>query len=349
MIEIAVNGEKFSDWISADMNADLDYLCRSFSFVTAEDIAAVKANTEFDILVDGEQFAKVYADRVDKNAESNELIIDCRDIVSDIVDSSLPDDAKNSPAGGNLVELVNKVTTSLGLCVDVINEAGSIKPFSEFERTAAEAGANAYAQIEQYARKRGVYYRAGYGSLIIYRLSDVVSTDYSFIAGDNIVDVSVSLDFSGRYREYVVKSQANAERGYGDKEVYRVGRAQDDEVRGGRYLEMVASETMSAAECKERAREEANIRRARSLEVRVDVVGHSQDGKIYEAGKLASVKTGIGAEGVFLIKSVRMSDGDGGPKTTLTMTYPDAYTIEAEMSAKQAKRSDISRWREGNG
>jgi len=340
MITLVKDGKKLSRWSRAEVSSNIDNCLKSYSFSTDRAVD-IKAGDKCSVLVDGKEHARLIIEKVRKKAESNKTSYEGRDTASVLVDSNVPDEAKRVPPGAELVTIINKLITALQADITVNNNAGKIKPFRATEIIQAEAGENCFEFIEKYARKRGVYYTAGIDSIDIYRLGQAVKTEFSF-SNSNTIDQQVFVDISGRYSKYKVKSQAEVGAGYDNKKVSREGTAEDKLIIPGRYREIVSDESMTAAECKERAVEEANIKRARSLNIKLKVDRHTVNDVIIQPGKLAKVRTDIGVNGVFLISSVRLrSDDMRGDTADITLTYPDAYSVVEKMNNKQKKRTDI--------
>lgn len=346
MIEVRANGKKYSDWTEAEVSKDIDNASGSGSFKTSRKIPDLYAGDKIQILVDKEARLTGYIDVVDDSNDENDISqsFTVRDIVADLVDSSLPDEAKKFKSGTTPSNIVETVLKALKIDCDVINDAGGIKPFSRQEKVVAESGANAFEFITNYLRKRSLFLNSdGNGNVILYKLTNLISAEFNFenkLNGNtNIISSSKTVDYSERFRYYVCKSQSSD-----GSSVNRIGKAEDTEIRSSRYYEFESEETMSSKECKTRAEEEANIRRARSTNYSVSFPAHSQNGKVFDIAKGARVNDeGVGIAGVLLIKSVKFTESEQEEKTEISLTYPDAYSVEANLKQKEQKRIDFKK------
>jgi prophage tail gpP-like protein len=353
MIELRKNGQKYSDWIEAEVSESIDNASSQGSFLTAKMIPDISTGDLVEIFVDGVSKLKGYIDDADLTSDAEELTqnFTARDKVADLLDSSLPDEAKKFKVGMTAENLVKRVVEALKMDSKIINNAGVIKPFATAERIVGESGASAFSFITDYLRKRSIFLNSdGAGNIVLYKLTSDIVAEFSFekiINGNvNILRSSKRTNWSERYRYYVCKSQASSDSDFGDKgTVSRVGKAEDKEVRNTRYFEFVAEESMTNAECKERAEEEANIRRARSVEYTITVPEHSQNGVVFARGKGARVyDEAVGISGVLLIRSVKFrTSADQGNTTEIVMTYPDAYSVEANINQKAQKKIDFNK------
>jgi prophage tail gpP-like protein len=352
MIEVRVAGKKYSDWIESELSRSIDNASGQGSFKISKFVPDIDSGQLIEIFVDGEAHLTGYVDDNDNDCgeESLTQTFSVRDKIADFLDSSLPDSVKKLKAGTDAVTLLKKVLKALNMDIGVTNNAGTIKAFSSNEIIAGESGVSAFNFVSDHLRKRSLFLNSdGKGNAVLYKLVSDITPTFSFeniIDGNNnVITAKKKTDYSNRYRFYVCKSQASSGSDYGDSgTVNRIGKAEDKEIRNTRYLEFVAEESMTTAECKARAEEEANIRRARSLEYTVTVAGHSQDGRVFNIGYGARVYDEVNRiSGVLLIRSVRLKSSADGDTTEINMTYPDAYSVEANMTQKAQKRIDLNK------
>ena len=354
MIELRVNGERYTDFVDLSLKRSIDNASGQLDFGVSKRFLDIGAGDLIQAVVDNEKKLTGYIDSVDCDTGETELMqtFTARDKIADLIDSSLPDEVKTFQSGMNAVLMLENVIKSLKMSQTIINNAGTIKPFKWIERIAGEAGMGAFELVSGYLRKRGIFINSdGAGNIVLYKLSGDLRSSYSFenlrTGKTNIIDSIGKMNLAERYGTYVCKSQASVENNNGESSNFnRTGKAVDPEVRETRYHEFVSEESMSTDECKQRAEEEANIRRARSFEYVVNVAGHSQDGIVYDIGKGARVNDeSAGVKGVLLVRAVELKTSkDVGDVTEITMTYPDAYSLEASISQKAQKKIDINRY-----
>lgn len=349
MIEVKVGTEKFKKWTDASVKRDIDNA--SCSFGLSSDEYRFKAGDEIKILVDGALWVEGFVDSVtgDSSYSGISYSYSGRDKVMDLLDSSLPDGVKNFKAGMDLVLIINKILKSIGLSVPVKNQAGSIKPFDYIELIAGDAGSSAFDLIQGYARKRGVMINSDGHGIKLFRINSGIVPVFNFTTKKGtegtMLSSNMEIDISERFQKYVCKSQAQLEDEFSEATVFRKGDSEDKSIRNSRYYEFVAEESMTTKECRQRAIEEMNIRKARSLKYTIEVPGHSQNKMIYDIGYGARIDDEIlGVSGTFLIKSVEFKESLSGETTSLVLTYPDAYAIDSSIIQKAEKKADISRY-----
>ena len=345
MITIRINNKRFTDFTEASVDVMMDSLCRGFSITTDKDVK-LSSGSKIEVFIDNEQYIDGFIDNNPKKDGRDGFSITAtgRDMTCDLVDSCVPDEVKTMKKGINLPTMTSQTINALGLNIKVVDTVGS-KPFGKAEVEAIESGAKSFEMLTAYAKKRAIYFRSGVGSIILYRIESV-SPDFEFIKGKNVVDSSAEMDLSERYNKYVVKSQLQSRSGYGSGEQYQHGMAIDNDIREGRFLEIVAEENMTSEECKTRAEAEANIRRAMSFSYSVEVDGHSQNGVVYDITKGARVvDKKLDVNGTLLITAVSFrTSKESGDTTSLTLSYPDAFGEKANMDAKIQKNIDISEY-----
>ena len=345
MITIRINNERFTDFNKASVTVGMDSVCRGFSFSTDKNVK-ISSGSKIEVFIDRKQYIDGFIDTNPKSDGGAGFSIDVngRDKTCDLVDSCVPDEIKTMKTGINIVTMTSEVIRALRLDIKVIDNVGA-KAFSKVEVEAVENGAKAFDLLVSYAKKRAIYFRSGTNSIILYRIENITK-EFEFIKGKNVVDSSAEMNLSERFYKYVVKSQLQSGSGYGGGEEYQHGVAYDNDIRKSRFLEIVAEENMTSEECKTRAEAIANLRRALSFSYSVGVEGHSQDGKVYDIGMGARVvDKKLDVNGLLLITSVSFSTSkDGGDKTSLGLSYPDAFGAKAVMDAKIEKNIDISEY-----
>jgi len=351
MIELKVNGKSYTKFVDLELSRDIDNACGSLSFSVSKKKIDVKANDIISAVVDGTTMFTGRIDNADSGTGSEDLTqsFTARDYLADLVDSSLPDSCKRFKTGTSLLTLINEVVKALNMTLTVQNLAGTVLPFDKTEKIAGEAGANAFEFISSYARKRQVFINSnGQGNIKLYKLNGLLGANFNFENSGvkkNILNSNGQMNLTDRYHTYACKSQINFKNASGDSGDYnRVGIATDDEIRNSRYYEFISEQSMTQEECEARAKEEANVRRARSFSYTATAEGHSQDGTVFDIAKGARINDEKNdVKGVLMIKSfsMRVSENDG-ETTEMVMTYPDAYSVEASIAQKEQKRLDIN-------
>ena len=355
--EVSVDGEVFGLWESASVTRSIDSNAGSFrltnSSTTPISEYPMKVGDKVKIIIDDVKKVVGYIDDFseDEDDGTHTVTISGRDNIQDLIDSSVPDTAKVSKGPITLKALCEKVIAAIGAEIEVVNKVDGIAEFTTEDLQAAGTGEMCMEFLVSFARKRQVYLVAdGTGKMLIYRPDTSNKANQPLIhkkdnAANNVKRYSKKNSNQHRFNKYIVKSQDNfgnnTEADYSDAGTNRSGEAIDSEIRPTRILEIQAEESMTDAECKERAAEEANVRRAQGLVYTAIVAGTTQyDGTTWDFGQFLQVDDDFaGVVGEFLIKEVNYNiDVNSGTLTTLTCVQPDAYQVTAEAS-KEVKRS----------
>lgn len=356
--EIRVNNKVFTLWETATIRRSIDTNTGVFTFTSSLTTPPadypVKAGDFVQVLINRVPRVTGYVDVITaRQTESNHMIsVNGRDNVQDLIDSSVPDDAKNLTGPLSAEELCKRVIDGLGANIPVVNKSGIQLQFTESDLFNAGSGENAMQYLTSFMRKKQVYLITdGNGSLVIFRPSGETaktSIEHSGSSSDNVKSYRATWDHQQLYNRYVTRSQDNfgfdLDSDYASGEgVDRTGDVVDDNIRASRYLEVQGEQTLFETEVTNRAKEEANVRRARAVAYEVDLQGVAQeDGTLWDVGQLVKIRDDYaGIRGTMLIRSVenRISI-DEGTTTRLVFALPDAYTVQGAPTKQNSRRAN---------
>lgn len=332
-------------WEKISVSRRLDTLCGSFSFETSDRKEfPISTGDLVEIYINNNRFLKgfIFSKPQTGDSNSNNVIISGRDITADIVDSSIPSNAKNIDGTTDLVTICKNVIAGLGLNIPVIDESGVDLKFNEESLHSGMSGGNVWDMLQGFSRQKQVVLRTSNdGELIIYKPAKVFAKD-SLInkvgnLSNNILSWNIKDAQDDRYNQYHCLSQDNfaSYDTYDEDGSNRGSTVLDNGIRKTRMLEIIAEESFDDDECKKRASEEANIRRAQGKQYICSVPTPIQsDGSLWTIGDLVKINDDLaGIHGNFLLDEIKCSqDIIAGTKTYLTFTLPDAYQAIAEES-----------------
>ena len=164
-------------------------------------------------------------------------------------------------------------------------------------------------------------------------MQNVISTNNN---DNNIMSASVSYDNTGRYNYYKITSMGNSSVSGGsgatdlDSLVSRSGGISDTNIRSGRTLIIDESSAYSNEDCINRAKWEANVRRARGRLYTVTVHGYSYDGlNLWELNKLVQIKDVFcSIYEPMLVNAINFNiDSSEGATTEITFVERNSYTL----------------------
>ncbi len=350
-IKVGDDNVLYDGFESVRLSKSIEFLSAEFEFTATiqnPEEFPVKLNDTCQIFVNDVQVMQGYIERLscETSPNSHTISIFGRDKVADIIDSSA-DPTISINGAISLVDLIKKAL-SLGNIndVDVINNVEGLANFTNDDEIEVETGETIFDFIERYCKKRQVLCVSdNKGNINLTRAStEVISRLLLSQSQDennknNIKVISFILDNSNRFNEYTVKSQGNTvtlRRKKKNALVDVAGKSTDSEIRESRKVIITSDSSLDINVARERAQWEANIRRARSLNINLTVAGFNYNETdlqtIWTINKLIKFRDdfwNINAE--LLIKSVEyIFNTDDGSITNLTLTNKDAYTTEAE-------------------
>lgn len=363
---LKVNNKNYPNWTSLSITRSVDQFCGSFNFVSTDSEAQnypIKEGDNVQVLINEHTVLTGFVDEVDASFDtgSHSISVRGRDNVGNLIDSDIPNTWKNSLAQTSSVFQPVTISDYIKLCqvviqatennIPVLNVAGSIQPFTTDEVKEPDTGQKAIDFLSSFARKRNLYLNTdGQGSLRIYRPLNVrANDDLILLQGNdrrnNILSRNVKFSQQDRFRNIVVRSQEDSSSGsydFGGSDPS--GSAIDTGVNAGRHLEIMAEESMTSAECKKRAEEEVNIRRARSIEYSCTVADSVQsNGALWDYGlRVRLVDEIAGINGIYFIRSVNHSMSlTGGTVANLVLASADAYRVIAELTDQEKRKTNL--------
>ena len=358
MLSIEVNGVVYDDAIEISVSRSLRDFTGSFqatSSANPQNQLPVKMNDAIKVLADGVAIFTGFIDvlGVRKSASEHSITFGGRDKTSDIYDSSIVlgegfEDQKDFIDVFKLALKGNNITG-----IDIINEAGTIQPLTDDDILTAEVGDSVYDFIEPYARKQSIVVTSNEDGNVLLLRGGTQRIGLNLIhkidgAQNNVLSSSLSKNYEDRYNSYTAKSQLNPYTQTGEATTEEITDQEgvsdnDSEIRTSRTLIFNAEEDMNSDDSFNRAKFENNIRRANSLNYSCVVQGHSVGGVPFKINRLAFIQDDFcGVSGDKLLHTIEFDYSlQGGSKTFLEFTNSDAYTLQAEQSARAQAREDM--------
>jgi prophage tail gpP-like protein len=359
--KVRVNNEPFLSFESGSLTRSIDENTGLWSLTSSTQPNInfpIKVGDYVQILINDIVKSTGYVDEIQikEDATSHTITAAGRDNIQDIIDSSIPDEnnVKVNEGPISLKALCQRVLNALNSDIKVINEVPDIAEFTMDDLQAAESGCKAMEFLTSFARKRQVYLNSdGQGNLLIFRpLKQKATTkilhEKNGVA-NNVLSYELRVAQNEMYYKYACKSQDNV--GYDDNSDYaedgmsRAGIAIDNTIRKSRYLEFQAEETMKDNDCKKRAAEMANLKRARQNEYKCTIQGFAQnDGTLWDIGQQVSVKSDFaGVNGEMVIKEIKYNiDLSGGSLCNFNLVSIDAYQVIAEQPKQDTRKSSLA-------
>lgn len=337
--QVIINGTAYTEWLAVTVARSLERMSGEFQvdltkrqptdlFLTDGITPGLPAQIE----IDGQTFLDGFIDAVSYtyNGQQASITVKGRDKTCDLIDCAARVDDKFEFTNQKLDAVIKKIIAPYGLTLKVETDTGAV-----FKRLAVQPGETAYEFIERACRLRGVLAVSdGIGGLTIIKPAGEKSAG-RLVYGENILAADVDLDDKDVFSLYVVKGQA--EPVAADDEEVKVsvtaeGRATDELVKRYRPKVIVGENQAYDMTLKERAAWEKKMARARSKRATYTVTGwRAAQGALWKVNTLVPVsdkRTGLNRE--MLITGLRFTRDNGGTRTQIELSMPEAFDIPAE-------------------
>lgn len=339
-VRVRLNGKSFNRFKQIDGERSIDTFASEIRMIVSEspnNNSPIKIDDLVTVFLDDFKIFTGYMEKItdSEDRRSHDISFRGRSLISDLIDSTVPDNVKNTEGVVLFSNLIQLCIDGLGLTtiIKVIDNVGAT--FGDAKIKAASSGQKVGEFLLENARIVQVFLNDdGDGNVVINRPGGKLKTTLQNIKGatnNNIKNSSFVIDKSDRYNKYIVRSNSSlASESSTVNDLDNYGEALDSEVRSSRVLEIISDKPMTSEQCKKAAEEEANIRRARSFSYSCEVAGFTANGELWEPGKLVSVKDRRkGITGLFQTNTIKWNSGSGGEVVNIDITLPDKNTVEA--------------------
>ena len=348
IISLEINGQRYINFLSAQVNLSIEDLCNTFSFSTSPEGSKqipVRIKDECSVYVDGELVTTGYVEKITGSGDSSSHIISIsgRDKTSDIVDSRINvlDDLNGDLT---LKEVAERVISHIESSLDVKDLTDGAKFNAVDMGIAPEPGENCFDFLEKLAKRQSALLTSdSSGNLVLYKYSpESVNSPLVNRVNDsgsnNIISYNFKFDNSKRYFFYAVKSNRSLSSLFfsvkqnANLSVDVQGDVIDKDIQNGRQYVVTGENAGTTSQQVERAEWERDIRASRSRTYSCVVPGfRNQEGGIWQTNMLVKVvDEHADISDSLLVNSVQFSYGQQGALTSLGLVNKDSYTREAE-------------------
>jgi prophage tail gpP-like protein len=322
----------------------------------------IKRGDECRILIYGNAIITGFVNKIDTHFDyqSHSISISGRDKTCDVIDNTLP--AKlNFSTPISIIDITKKVLSLYGLNnINVTVEVDNLSIFSANDVIAAEVGETVFDFLEKYAKKRQVILTTdGSGNIVYTRAHDDVVRDFINInvnANKNgVLSVDMSVDDSKRFNKYILISQTNSsasgvvtdfnqlKQPPVESETYTTATSTDSEIRVVRIFNFISDTTHEDQQSRQdRADWEKNVRKANGFSYSLIMQGFKNtNGEIWRPNMLLNVNDSVNDvyANLLILSTEFIMDLDGGTKTKLVLTTPDAFKVQTQKKTKKDKKS----------
>jgi prophage tail gpP-like protein len=280
-------------------------------------------NTVVDGYIDSVSF--------DLQGQNRNITISGRSRTADLIDSSIT--GKNEYKNLDIKAIADKLVEPFSNVRVLLRAAAGAK----FDKFTVRQGETVFEALDRLARQRSLVMFPSYEGNVILTKKDTTVASTEIRSGVNLLGGSATYDNSERFSKYIVKGQAQGDKGTEEQAIGAKGEATDAGIGRNRELLVIAENVVDTNGAVERAKYEADIRAARSVEITLTVLGWRQDnGEFWDVNQLVFIDAGfLGYRGQGLIKRVQYIKEEGGTKAELTVIRPDAFEFNKEFSKEK--------------
>lgn len=346
-MNLVVNGNRYSGFLSARVNTQMDALSRNFSFRAStqgiEDVP-FRPGQRCDIEIGGERIFRGYIEKISMktNRDGNEYRIEGRDLLADLIDSNIPE---LDDIGLTVKTIARRVVNYLGIPVAVIDRANTgARPFEdEYDIVAPEPSDTAFGFLQQSAMRRQVLMHSDGDSNLILTRGIGTSLNTRLVnrrdgVGNNLVGAEYTVDHSQRFGRYETESQINVAAvgstgGFSTPDEIANTRAfvrdSTSGMRTSRRKNVSSESSYPEGDGLDRARWEMNVSRSRSRLYKATLPSHrDEDGALWRINTAPVVIDEFsGINSRMLISGVTYILDESGSTTELTLTNRDAFSL----------------------
>lgn len=330
-IALRVNGEEYSDWLSAEVSFSLDDGASTFQLTVSERWQnyffrrwqqwKIQAGSAVEVFIHGTLVLTGYVDvhEATLGPEDHTVSIGGRSKSGDLVDSSVMHEGGFRWTGANIGDICKEVCEPFGIDV---NDSVGLPSIATFQ---IDAGTTAWEVLQRMAEKTGALVVPQPGGGISFERTSTKALPFALNCPQGI---TVRNDLSERFSEISVRGQAHGFDFDALAAAQTAGDALDNAIARYRPRILAAmGETDGAT-----AQQVAEWTKARavgdSLSVSVNLpTFQDPDGNIWWPNTLVRVQSQpLNIDRELLISSVRFSVSEGGTECSLEFKHPASYT-----------------------
>lgn len=336
---VFVGGQAFDGWENVSITKNLESIANEFSISLFDKFEGLKQNwplkpgVSIKINIGNERVITGNIETLDPSFsdESRSYIISGRSRSGDLVDCMHlgPYEYKNI----SLTKLAQELVSPFGLKVFESVTPGVIDKF------AVKPNETVFEALDRAARAQGFFFVSTRGGNIRLTRAGRARSFSSLEQDINILSASASYNDSKRHDIYFVKGQTSGlDTYFGSKASQAEGFAKDLGITRHRPLVLISESNVDSTKATTRAEWEASSRLADAIKITATVQGWTQDdGSLWGINQITPFTSSfLGLSRDMLITSVEHNDGAKEGKTsTLTLTDPQAYSLEPQVNKKK--------------
>lgn len=357
MITLEANGVDYSGFESIQVFRSFTNMAGAFSFTASSDKSVgmsfpIKLGDRCKVFVDKQSIINGFIENMSISYDQGQhvITIEGRDKTCDVIDSTINSKVIYNPPI-TFKRVIQNVLNALSIADIKVVENTSVSIFKDGEIQSAKVGETYFSFLDKLAKlKQVVLTTDGSGNIVIDRSSkkqiNTILLHKKANENNNIITSTSNFTNTKRFNLYRSYSQGNPTAMIDIPQkpsdiVNRVGTtAIDKEIRKTRQFNFIADSSSDIANLNQRAAWEENIRRAQSRTFTCTVQGFiaQNDNILWRPNLLVKIDDDFtGTHGLFLIKDVTYRVSTSGSFTDLMLVTKDAFTLQAEQDARDAR------------
>jgi prophage tail gpP-like protein len=337
-VKLYVGGKEYGGWKDVSISRSLTAICGKFELSVTDSWDRAKSSWTLApgkscvVKIGADTVLTGFIDQTEANITGTDrkISVSGRDKTCDLVDCSMPA-TPSSYSHIDLAKFARTLCAPFGISVVQQTNVGVVIPFHR-----VNPGENIHSALEMWARRRGVLLTTdGLGRLIILKVGGALAS-VGLVQGKNLKKVSVNLDQSQRFKNYLIKTQVPAVDDVSIPDSWNISAsAVDKAITRPRSLMIMAENGETTTQMKTRIQWEAAHRAAEGMIIEAEVVGW----RMTEGGALwaPNLRVNMDAEAVgvqmeLLVGEVTyMQSESEGTITKLKLARKNAYTPQPEI------------------
>lgn len=346
---LLVEGEEYDGWTNIQIVRSLDALADTFDLGLVTRGASrppppnLAEGDECKVLYDGETLISGWIDAIkdDYNASSSTLVINGRSRAGDLVDcSAVHKPWRTTP----ILQIAGDLCKPFGITVS--SDIVDLPVEKYFKLTDGET---VFAALDRLARDHGLrVISKPDGSVMFTRTGLLRFPNVAIETGVNVVSGSRQRSQEGRHSPYIFKAQLAASDTTNGADASTKYQLVDDGVTRYRPLVVEVEGQRGKKALEEAAAWERNTRAGKARTLSYEVVNPDQPSRswenaegLWEPNTIVTVRDSYyEIDGEFLVTEARLTLDNGGTKTSLQLTAPEAY--EPKKPPKKKKKKGYS-------
>lgn len=343
---LRVDGYDLEGWTSVSVSRSLDDIADSFDLELASKLSSkpppvtIGDGSECQIYYGDEQVLSGYIDtyNLSYDSGSTSLTVSGRSRAGDLVDCTAIKPGKKT--GGSWKDTLG-LQIAADICapfgISVSSDVGELPKERYFK---LEEGETCFSALDRLAKDSGLRVTSfPDGSIVFTRAGLLTYPKVVIQKGHNVLSGSVSFDMSERYSDYLFKGQRPASAENPGKAVNLSHLVKDDGV--SRYRPLVIEQDRLV---QRRAEWERNTRAGRARQLSYEICNPDDlsrswemaDHGLWAPGAVVTVVDSfLELDDAYLVTSATFVRDNSGTRTSLKLTFPEAYQAEPPKKKKK--------------